>query len=136
MARIHEDAAAKADEIEAEMRRLGWWDMPEPPPAAFESRQPFFGDTMAFVQWLRFVLVPRVRQIVAEEGNFPEASYVGIRAVREFDGQDAGELTTLLNEFDALFGSIDPLVEQARARRFARPRRSWFGRLFRGPDEG
>jgi hypothetical protein len=37
--------------------------------------------------------------------------------VRELDGYpEASRLTDLLNGFDALFGSIDPLVERARAR--------------------
>ena len=99
------------------MRRLGAWSEEPPPAEAFSSTQAFFGDTMAFETWLQWVLLPRVREIVAEEGEFPSSSQVGIRAVREFDGYPEGaRLTDLLNEFDALFGSIDPLVEQARAR--------------------
>ncbi len=101
----HERVAAKLDEIEAELRSIGWWEIERPPPEAFESRTAFFMDTMAYAQWLRWVFVPNVRRIIAERGRFPSESWVGVQAVREFDGDpNANRLTDLLNEFDELFG--------------------------------
>ena len=100
----HQTVAQHLDAIEAEMRRIGYWQAEPPPPEAFEFRQAFAMDTRAFVQWLQWVFVPRVREIVAEHGEFPHASQVGGQAVREFDGDhDAAALVTKLNEFDALF---------------------------------
>lgn len=108
MAPSHEAVAAKLDEIEAELRRIGWWDVERPPQEAFESRTAFFMDTMAYAQWLRWVFVPNVRRIVAERGRFPSESWVGVQAVREFDGYgEANELVVLLNEFDELFGGAN-----------------------------
>ncbi len=101
---IHERAATKLDEIEAELRRLGWWEIPEPPPEAFRFRQAFALDTMAFQQWLRFVFAPRVRELVAGEAEMPTSSMVAAQAARELDGHpDAGRLFDLLIEFDQLF---------------------------------
>ena len=34
-------------------------------------------DTMAFSQWLQFILIPRVRAIIAQRGQFPPRSQVG-----------------------------------------------------------
>ncbi len=97
------EVAAKLDEIEAEMRRIGWWDVPEPPPEAFESRRAFLSDTMAFATWLRFVLLPRARSIVEARGELPPSSMVGTQAIREFDGDDrADRLTHLLAQFDGI----------------------------------
>ena len=104
----HEAVAAKLDEIEAELRHIGWWEIERPPPEAFESRTAFFMDTMAYAQWLRYVFVPNVRRIVAGRGDFPDESWVGAQAVREFDGDPhAIRLTTLLSEFDDLFEGDD-----------------------------
>jgi uncharacterized protein YqcC (DUF446 family) len=102
---LHERAAAAIDAIEAELKRIGCWSDVPLPPDAYDFRQAFAMDTMAFSQWLQFVLVPRVREIVAARGAFPSVSHVGAHAVREFDGNhDADRLVSLLSEFDALFG--------------------------------
>jgi len=97
----YEQAAGYADRIEAELRALGRWQDDPPPAEAFESRRPFYGDTMAFTQWLQFVLLARIRQVVAEKGAFPPHSEVGAYAVREFDTDyDAQSLIPTLREFD------------------------------------
>jgi uncharacterized protein YqcC (DUF446 family) len=49
------------DAIEAEMRRVGLWQDGPLDPGALGFRQPFGADTMTFVQWLQFVLLPRAR---------------------------------------------------------------------------
>jgi uncharacterized protein YqcC (DUF446 family) len=97
----YEQASAYADRIEAELRALGRWQDTPPPESAFESRRAFFGDTMAFTQWLQFVLLTRIRQVVAEKGAFPAHSQVAAYAVREFDTDyDAQSLIPILIEFD------------------------------------
>lgn len=100
MATVHERLAAKADEIEAELRRMGWWDLPEPD---MNFKQAFGMDTMAFGQWVRFVLVPRIREMVAGGSPPPASSMVGVQAAREFDGQpEAERLSSLLSELDGI----------------------------------
>ena len=98
--------AAKLDEIEAEMKRIGMWQEQPPRPEQFSFTQAFAMDTMAFDQWLQFVFIPRVREIVATRGAFPPFSEVAAQAVREFDTHplDTSRLHTLLHEFDRLFG--------------------------------
>ena len=94
-------AAAWADRIEAELRRIGAWQAEPPPGPAFDSEQAFFADTMTFYQWLQFVLLARLREIAATGGEFPRESEVGAYAVRELDGvAGAGPLIGLLSEFD------------------------------------
>jgi len=98
---LHAKAASLADELEAELRRLGRWSERRPPPEAFENMGAFGSATMAFEQWIQFVLLERIRQIVAEGGAFPSESSVGAYAVRELDGDpNAGELCSLLSTLD------------------------------------
>ena len=100
---VPETVAHYADQIEAELRRSGFWQNQALRPEQLSFQQAFAMDTMTFTQWLQFVFLPRVREAVAS-GEFPNSSSVGAQAVREFDGEpDADRLVTLLSEFDALF---------------------------------
>jgi uncharacterized protein YqcC (DUF446 family) len=94
-------SADYADRIERELRALNVWQSEPPPATAFESETAFFADTMTFYQWLQFVLLPRVREIVERRGQFPRESSVGAYAVRELDGWDADSgLIEALCDFD------------------------------------
>ena len=98
-----ETVNARIDEIEVEMRRIGLWSEKPPAPEAFDFHRAFAMDTMAFSQWLQFIFVPRVNQIIESGEPFPTHSSVGAQAVREFDGEpDASHLCTLLSQFDHL----------------------------------
>ena len=98
--------AAKLDEIEAEMKHIGMWQEQPLRPEQYAFTRAFGGDTMAFDQWLQFVLVPRAREIISTRGSFPPFSEVSPQAAREFDTHplDTSRLQTLLYEFDRLFG--------------------------------
>lgn len=101
----YDAVARKADEIEAELKRLGWWSATPPSQEAFENMGAFGQKTMSFACWLQFVLLPRVREIIATADEFPSDSQVGAYAVRELDGQDeASDLISRLSEFDGMFG--------------------------------
>lgn len=92
-----------ANAIEAEMRRIGWWHQIPPNAEAFENMGAFGQNTMAFSQWLQYVLLPRVRECL-ENQSWPASSMVGAYAVRELDGvEEATDLVSLLCEFDAQF---------------------------------
>lgn len=98
--------AELADAIEREMRRIGGWQAEPLPEEKYAFKQAFAMDTMAYVQWLQFVFLVRVRGLIESGGSFPSTSQVGVQALREFDGQpEAHDLRDLLCEFDALFGS-------------------------------
>jgi uncharacterized protein YqcC (DUF446 family) len=102
-ANLQADVLRYADLIEAEMRRIGYWQNQPLRPEQMQFKQAFAMDTMAFTQWLQFVFLPRVREAAAAN-QFPASSSVGTQAIREFDcDPNAGDLTTLLAEFDALF---------------------------------
>src|SRR5690349_19513806 len=104
----HEIVAEKIARIEAEMRSIGMWQN-EPMPQEKTAAAGAFGQgSMAFEQWLQFVFIPRVNQIVAARAAFPSKSQVGDQAYREWrmwgDAPNVDRLLELLREFDALFG--------------------------------
>jgi len=94
----------RLDEVIAAMQREGAWDMPRPADDAFVDMGPFGQETMAFVQWLRWVFVPSVERLVASEGPWPSQSDVSVRATREGDTDPVvSALVPALAHFDALF---------------------------------
>ena len=104
MASTYELAEQSINNIEAELKRLNVWSEVPLAPEKFVNMGAFGSHTMAFTQWLQFVLVTRVRDVVAQQGQFPSQSNVAAFACREFDGQNEFEpLCKLLQEFDNLF---------------------------------
>jgi uncharacterized protein YqcC (DUF446 family) len=100
----------KIEDIEAEMKRSGFWQDEPLPEEKYTFQQAFGADTMTFPQWLQFVLVSRVHQIIAEKGNFPNSSMVAVQAAAVFaDNDKVRDLIKLLAEFDALFNRVPPM---------------------------
>jgi len=94
----------KFEEIVAEMKSTGTYDIVRPADEAFENMGAFGLNTMAYEQWLRWVLVPTIQERLESDGPWPPSSSVGTQAIREFDGSpELARLTTLLCEFDRLF---------------------------------
>jgi uncharacterized protein YqcC (DUF446 family) len=94
-----------ADEIEAEMRALNAWQSEPVPQATIDAGGAFGLKTMAYTQWLQFVLVPRLREMAAGSFPVPHSSSVGTQAIREFDTWPEGShLTDLLIALDRLVG--------------------------------
>lgn len=94
---------SKLEQIEIEMRQIGFWQKNPLRAGQYDFRAAFGGDTMSFSQWLQFIFIPNVKR-AAESGNFPSSSQVSVQAVREFDGiGETARLIELLSEFDALF---------------------------------
>jgi uncharacterized protein YqcC (DUF446 family) len=102
-AKLGQEVLRYADLIEAEMRRIGYWQNQPLQSEQMQFRTAFAMDTVTFTQWLQFVFLPHVRE-AAVMNQLPSGSSVATQAIREFDGNaNAGELVTLLSEFDVLF---------------------------------
>lgn len=102
---IYEKVQTKIQEIEVEMKKVGLWQNEPLQPEAYNITAAFGAGTMSLEQWIQFILISRVTDIIKEKGSFPPGSSVGVYAVRSFDGMpEASHLITLLCEFDALFG--------------------------------
>ena len=94
--------ARETDALEAELRRLGWWQATPIEPERMDFRAAFAMDTMAFSQWLQFVFVPAAREIAAGRRDLPPRSMLAAHAVREYDGVDAADaLCAILGRIDA-----------------------------------
>jgi uncharacterized protein YqcC (DUF446 family) len=93
--------------IERELRVLGHWGEISPSVEALASVEPFCVDTLEFEQWLQWIFLPRMKQILEENLPLPNAS--GILAMAEMvyasrPGHGLG-LQRLLAQFDELISN-------------------------------
>lgn len=108
-------AAKMADEIEAEMKRIAIWQT-EPLPKEKQVVTTAFGiGSISFEQWLQFVFLSRVREIIGTRGAFPPSSSVSVQAYREWvmygSGGTTDKLLKKLREFDTMI-EFRPVVQR------------------------
>jgi len=106
-AAMHDIPSRIADvllEIEATLRRHGRWDRVRPPARSLASPEPFCIDTLRFEQWLQWVLLPRMQQILSECRPIPARSGIfdyAEQCLRKNDPPN-GALLACIRRFDEL----------------------------------
>lgn len=90
--------------IERELRVLGWWQEQAPSAEALASQEPFCVDTLTFEQWLQWVFLPRMKQLLEAGAALPSVSGIQPMAEMVYREQSgvARRLLELLGEFDRL----------------------------------
>ncbi|MCG8428828.1 MAG: YqcC family protein [Chromatiales bacterium] len=71
MAQNHQTISQLLLQLEQEMRLLSVWDEEPPAAEAFTSTMPFCYDKMAFNQWLQWVFIPKITEIISTRADFP-----------------------------------------------------------------
>jgi uncharacterized protein YqcC (DUF446 family) len=104
----YEQALLLAYAIEEELKHLNRWSEKTLPNSTFENMGAFGMNTMAFEQWIQFVLLERLHDIIKTKGDFPKNSHLATYAVRNFDGDpEADKLQDLLSRLDTLIENIN-----------------------------
>ncbi|MFI8582810.1 YqcC family protein [Ectopseudomonas khazarica] len=90
--------------IERELRVLGWWQEQAPSAEALASQEPFCVDTLTFEQWLQWIFLPRMKQLLEADAALPSVSGIQPMAEMVYREQSgvARRLLELLGEFDCL----------------------------------
>jgi uncharacterized protein YqcC (DUF446 family) len=91
-------------EVEANLRNSGRWDPDRPPKAALDSSEPFCLDTLRFEQWLQWVFLPRMKQILEYRRPLPAKSAIFTYAQEYLRKTDplSSNLLSLIKRFDDL----------------------------------
>ncbi len=91
-------------EVEANLRSSGRWDPGRPPEAALGSQQPFCLDTLRFEQWLQWIFLPRMKQILENSRPLPTKSGIFAYAQDYLCNNDppSNNLLNLIKRFDDL----------------------------------
>jgi uncharacterized protein YqcC (DUF446 family) len=106
-----ETASSLADQIEAELRKLGLWN--DHISAMITQKAAFGADQLTFEAWLQSVLLARLRGASAQM-DLPTSSNLHIAGIRNFDGlRNTHRLLSLLAMVDDL--AISTSERQLRA---------------------
>ncbi|TVP60760.1 MAG: YqcC family protein [Halomonadaceae bacterium] len=90
--------------IAQELQQLDLWQQTPPAASDLASQQPFCVDTLTFQQWLQFVLLPQVQQLIDAGQPLPAAAAIAPMAEESFRHQaiPAAVLVNRLRELDRL----------------------------------
>ena len=75
-------------DIEYQLRRLNLWGEHGPTPQSLASTLPFCVDTLHFIQWLQFVFLPRMQQLIDQQLSLPRQCAIAAMAEDALKGQD------------------------------------------------
>ena len=106
---------ALTDNIEHELRRLRLWSDTMPDTEALSSEQPFCYDTLDFSQWMQWIFLPRIREVLSEQRQMPGQSNIHAYAEEALKNTpyDGDQLLFLIKTFDELVaaaGDQSPLA--------------------------
>ncbi len=98
----YEKLGLLAKAIEAELKSIGVWSSAQSlPEEKIENMGAFGINTLSFVEWIQFVLLPILQDIIKEKRKLPADSAIGVHATREFDGAiEYARLRELLTHLD------------------------------------
>lgn len=63
--------AAQLIDLEAELRQLDLWSDTPPAAEALSSEQPFAMDTLDFEEWLQFIFLPTIYDVLEDSAALP-----------------------------------------------------------------
>ncbi len=93
--------------LESQLRDMALWSEYVPDAMALASCEPFAVDTLTFVEWLQFIFLPRMQQLVDAVAQLPTACSIAPMAEEYFRGVsvDSGALLALLASIDKILSS-------------------------------
>ena len=91
-------------DLEKELRELRLWEAESPSAEALTSVQPFAVDTLSFSQWLQFIFIPRLYDLIEARDALPVNCGVAPMAEEYFQplGLNTANLINHLRRIDVL----------------------------------
>lgn len=105
MPRSHKEVEILIIKLEQSLREANLWSSSTPSIKALQSKLPFAIDSMPFEQWLQFVFIAKMSEIVNTESILPNNVELLPMAEQSFGsaGYFSG-VTAVLSEIDLFFG--------------------------------
>ena len=87
--------------LEQDLHRLECWESQAPSPQALASSQPFAIDRLNFTQWLQFIFLPKLTELVEAGSALPQSCSTAPMAEEYFKTQQI-DAEALLNHLAAI----------------------------------
>lgn len=93
------------DNLEHYLKQLQLWQQELPSLQALNSNAPFCCDTLSFEQWLQFIFIPKMRQLIELDVPLPASMTLLPMAEQSWQGQlsQYQDLLEIIRGFDQLF---------------------------------
>lgn len=93
-----------------ELHAMELWQEQKPAPEALASVEPFAVDQLSFAQWLQFIFLPRMNQLIETQSPLPLSCSIAPMAVESLkaDGRDFADCAALV----AHLAAIDQLLTE------------------------
>lgn len=101
------------EQLSDALRASHLWSEQPPTSAALASKMPFCCDTLSFENWLQFVFLPRLSQLIAHNLPLPSALVIAPmaeqswRTVNEGDTAAVKRIYQVLREIDDYFAELN-----------------------------
>ncbi len=104
---MNTNVAAVLIDIEAQLRQMNLWDKIPPSSQALASPEPFCVDTLTLPQWLQFVFIPTIYELLETGQALPQACSITPMAEEFFQrqGQPVEDLLGLLRKIDDMLSA-------------------------------
>ena len=101
--------AAQLIDLEAALRQLNLWSDESPSQEALSSEQPFAMDSLEFEEWLQFIFLPTLYEVLASGEALPERCAIAPMAEETIGKRvlPTDTLISTLRDLDQLITDID-----------------------------
>ncbi|WP_299787621.1 YqcC family protein [uncultured Shewanella sp.] len=99
---------ALLEQLESELRVQGLWSSQKPSAAAMNDSSPFSCETMPFENWVQFIFLPKMHELIDRALPLPEKIAIAPMAHHVWGGKP--ELHTII----FIFEELDRLLSEQR----------------------
>jgi uncharacterized protein YqcC (DUF446 family) len=104
MPRSYKEVEILIVKLEQSLREATFWSSNSPPAEVFQSKLPFALDTMSFEQWLQFIFIPKMTNLVNTRNPLPDNLKLMPMAECSFGVKgNQSELMEVINQIDLIF---------------------------------
>ncbi len=86
---VYQQLASLLEDVDHQLLAMDLWQQQSPPAQALASTEPFAVDQLSFSQWLQFVFLPRMQQMVEAQSPLPDNCSIAPMAEEFFKQQAA-----------------------------------------------
>jgi uncharacterized protein YqcC (DUF446 family) len=99
------------DALEDELHDKGLWQEIKPEQQALDSKEPFAIDTLNFVQWLQFIFLDKMAQLVRSSQPLPQSMLVLPMAEEYFKRlpMNSAEILRIIARIDQVVNEQSPI---------------------------
>lgn len=103
-AHVRDELAELLLKIEAELRLFDCWGDQPPSIDALQSSLPFCCDTLDVMQWLQFLFIPRMQQILVKQAELPNTCTIApyLEECMEREAMKVGDLLEVVQQMDRI----------------------------------